>query len=397
MRPILILLFSLSAIRSIAQLNLVPNPDFEIFSACPTAGGQVGNASGWINANALGNADYYNACAPPLAYSVPYCGAYYSNFQFAYSGNGFIGLYNYSTQVPEVREYAQVNLNSPLVNGECYYIGFYANLSNWSAYGTNRLGCYLSTNAIYNPGPDYILNYNAQVTSFNNEIITDTLNWHLISGIFQAQGNEQYLTIGNFNHDASTDTIRITQLWDYHSYYYIEDVFVIPVNTIPGGMSAFAGNDVTIMPGDTTFIGQQISNLDCNWYVNGNLIASNTSGISVHPDSTTTYVVQQTLCGFTTTDTVVVTISPLGINQHTLAEEWGIQFSPNPSDGKVVLSKKTDADLGIKIVDETGKTVFADLFTGTKSELNLALENGIYFIQFFSEGKTMTRKIIIAR
>ena len=37
--------------RSIAQVNLVPNPSFESYTACPTTFGQIEYATKWFSPN----------------------------------------------------------------------------------------------------------------------------------------------------------------------------------------------------------------------------------------------------------------------------------------------------------------------------------------------------------
>lgn len=65
-------------------------------------------------------------------------------------------------------------------------------------------------------------------------IITDTMNWVLVKGSFDADSAYQYVMVGNFYDDAHTDTVSIptdtTNLgWLFFaSYYYIDDVCVSP-------------------------------------------------------------------------------------------------------------------------------------------------------------------------
>ena len=75
------------------------------------------------------------------------------------------------------------------------------------------------------------------------------------------RGGENYITIGNFNNDISTDTLTNNSSGQNEgSYYLIDDVSVISIDNIPGSMLAFAGNDATIsQEGDSVFIGQEIS------------------------------------------------------------------------------------------------------------------------------------------
>lgn len=401
MKKIIKVLFLLFVpIINFAQYNLVPNCSFENYSSCPTAGGQLYLATNWVNPSLWGDPDYYNACAPLL--SVPLCGGD-PCFQYAKNGNAYAGLYTYdATPQPDLREYIQTELLSPLINGKCYYIGFYANSANWIGFATNKLGAYLSQNAIVNSGGSFLLNYNSQIKSYNNKIIQDTLNWEFIGGIFQATNSEKYITIGNFNTDATTDTLTFNYnaVAPLYAYYYIDSVFVIPIDSMPNGMHAFAGNDITINLGDSTFIGQEISNLNCNWYQGASLIASNISGIYVNPLVTTTYVVHQTLCGNTTIDTVVVTVnSSVGIH-NSLIEDGNLTISPNPNNGflNIELSNKDFKKQNnvIKIFNVFGREIKEIKLQANKEKIDIQdLNNGIYYLQYLNGNKIeATRKII---
>jgi gliding motility-associated-like protein len=64
----------------------------------------------------------------------------------------------------------------------------------------------------------------------NDEIanpLTDKNNWTKFSGTYVATGTESYITIGNFNDNASTDTNFIGGGSYPGSYYYIDDVSIV--------------------------------------------------------------------------------------------------------------------------------------------------------------------------
>ena len=393
---IIVLFFST---ESIAQYNLVSNASFENYSSCPSASNQLTLSVSWINPTSAGSPDYFNSCSGLVG--VPYCcSTICPCFQYAKTGSAYAGLYPYSGTASNLREYIQTQFITPMTNGKCYYIGFYTNVANWCGLACNKLGAYLSNSAVNLVGPTFLLNYTSQVKSFNNIIIKDTLSWHLISGVFQAVNNEQFIAVGNFNNDATTDTLTFnsTALAPKYSYYFIDDVFVTPIDSILGGMPAFAGNNVTINAGDSTFIGQQISNLNCNWYNGTVQIASNTSGLYVKPVTNTTYVVVQTLCGNTTTASVVVTVLPAGTGINELEQLKNITVSPNPSTGKIFLYReKLFSDIEIKIYDVAGQLVFSDKFIGIKKELELNLENGLYFVELINKetNQRTVKKVII--
>src|ERR1051325_2803024 len=110
MKKILKYLFLLMSISVTAQ-NLVPNPSFENYSSCPTAGGQVYKAIGWSNCGQT--PDYCNACATAANFSVPYNGF---GYQPAATGNAYCDLWTYASN-QLYREFIGTFLIQPLVIG----------------------------------------------------------------------------------------------------------------------------------------------------------------------------------------------------------------------------------------------------------------------------------------
>jgi hypothetical protein len=57
--------------------------------------------------------------------------------------------------------------------------------------------------------------------------ITDTLNWTKISGIYTAEGGEEWITIGNFFNDDETTAIEfLGGEGSIVSYYALDDVSI---------------------------------------------------------------------------------------------------------------------------------------------------------------------------
>lgn len=377
-------------IKSHAQINLVQNYSFENYISCPTtAGSQVYFAAPWSGTN--NSTDYFNSCAPPYFFSVPYQSS--TSFQYARTGDAFAGLFMLNGYGGNYREYLQGQLSDTLVTSICYKITFFVNNSSYAKYAVNNFGVYLSTDTfttIWNPAP-----YTPQVLGFNNEIINDTLNWVEISGIYIANGGEKFISIGNFFDDANTDTLDTGNGTYSGAYYFIDDVSVISIDSIPGGMPAYAGADTNVILGDSVFIGQQISNLNCNWYdSNGVLIANNTSGIYVNPTISTYYVVEQNLCSNITYDTVNVTVLPTSINE--LFKENNVRIYPNPNNGSFTISHHLSGEnYNLEITDLMGKIVHRQLLETKNNATSInthQLANGIYFVTI--SGTDASEKIV---
>lgn len=232
---ILILLFICQEIK--AQINLVPNGDFELIDTCPNGFRQIYFASPWFQPvrNSThtviqsSSTEYFNSCSPslPLLVSNP---KNYAGYQYPHSGNGYIGFGFYSPSgipgiYPNIREYAEIKLSEPLIAGSKYRIEYYIVLSNSSKYAVNRFDAFLSVDSLLDSTNYTVINVNPQLSY--SGFITDTLNWQKISGSFTSIGGEIFLTIGNFHSDTLTDTLHIinsSSFFASNSYYYIDDV-----------------------------------------------------------------------------------------------------------------------------------------------------------------------------
>lgn len=212
------LLFSQSAF---SQFNLVPNCSFEDTLLCP---------SGWDNLSATpfwysptnGSPDYFNSCNSTEV-GVP---NNVLGFQWANTGNGYAGwLASYDSIDLNSREYLQVQLLSPLVAGQQYY--FIANLSKADSapLALKNIGVALTDSPI---GGNYVTPINFSPQIIYSQFLTDTISWFKLTGRLIANGGEQYLTIGYFNYNNSSDTLDLFEadLFHLQAYYFLDDVCV---------------------------------------------------------------------------------------------------------------------------------------------------------------------------
>ena len=82
--------FSLLAVRSFSQTNLVPNPSFEDTVTCPNNRGQITYATSWLNPT-IASPDYMNACNAGQV-GVP---SNYLGTQNAHTGNAYALIVTY--------------------------------------------------------------------------------------------------------------------------------------------------------------------------------------------------------------------------------------------------------------------------------------------------------------
>jgi len=211
---IILLIFTVSKAQ-----NLVSNPSFEVFSMCPNSGSQIEYAIPWTAATTNSSTDYYNSCSVGVS-GVPSN----SGFQYPRTGNAYAGLIFYHSS--ELREYLQVQLSIPLVQNKTYYVEFFTNLNSgiWNS-SCNNIAANFSILRPYTSTFGVLQQLTPHVVLTGNPIITDTLNWVLVSGCYTAQGGEEYLTIGNFFDNANTVVTGTTGI----AHYYIDDVSVVEI------------------------------------------------------------------------------------------------------------------------------------------------------------------------
>jgi type IX secretion system substrate protein len=232
-KPLLPFIFFLFFIFNVKGQNLVPNGDFEQYSACPTGLSQLDSALSWFNpfSNTLiSSPDYFNQCAGASALAgVPQNSIGYQN---ARSGFGYAGIHRFYRFLPNYREYIECTLTSPLIAGTCYYFEMYINLANSSIFNASDIGVYLSDTLVAGVTSPSWLTYIPQINNSAGNM-PDTLNWTLVSGYYTASGNESFLTIGNFKDDANTDTMTIYPGNPVESsYVFIDDVSLSPCTGI---------------------------------------------------------------------------------------------------------------------------------------------------------------------
>lgn len=222
-----ILLFTIYSSPSTVLLaqNLVPNPSFEQYTACPNFQCQIYRATGWQSFGYT--PDYFNACSLIQNYSVPQNGV---GYQYAATGNAYAGIGTYYS-TNNVREYIGIQLINSLTINQTYYVSFKANFTLFININcaTNKLGVLFSTvsyalDTLCSPTTLLLPQNNAQV--YDDSIITDTANWTLVSGSFVADSAYKYIIIGNFFDNAHTDTIMYNTTYPSVSYYFIDDIYV---------------------------------------------------------------------------------------------------------------------------------------------------------------------------
>ena len=394
-----------------AQVNYVLNPSLEIDTACPYAYDQIFFAKYWESLDTVYQSDsaayygefgpeYCNICATYFAISVPAAQQYY---QYPRTGNGMSQVQIFFDSLvtlpyPTYRDYLQGNLYKPLILGKSYCVTYYINLEEGSGYATNNIEAYLDDGTIDTIGY-YCGLPHTEVTPqiLETSIITDTLNWVKVQGTLISNGSERFITIGNFHNKEHTNYSAVTYPSGAGSpttWYLVDDVSVIESDNIP-----FAGNDTAIHTGDSAFLGPHEIALPYTWYVLGNATPIDSGGgMWVHPDSTTTYVLEQNLCGMLTYDTVKVTVG--SVNVGNMGSVENVKIYPNPAHNELSIGLTPALSGGegvcVRIFNMVGQEEIYEQIKSPQQKINIAaLRSGIYLVQIVaSDGSKKVMRVV---
>lgn len=242
----------LLGIISFHAQNLVPNPSFEDTVHCPNNANELYDTQYWINPTG-GTPDYFNACSTANTDAVHVPNNGYGS-QSAHTGVAYAGFYAFNKSFPNFyREYIQVALTSTLISNHKYIASFYLSLAEESQYADDNIGAYFSINQISSSNSNPLTTFTPQIQSKPAQLLSDKINWMLVSDTLTAQGGEQYITIGNFMKDSLSDTLFLGNSGGGNvTYYYIDDVSVIDVATMSIKQEIVSNNQLSVYPNPTS-------------------------------------------------------------------------------------------------------------------------------------------------
>lgn len=278
-----VLLITASCIIGVQAQELVPNGNFEQYSACPDYMSQIDRANGWSRPTE-GTSDYFNAClGVPFSESVPD-----NEFgdQPAHSGNGYAGFYCFysadGSDVPgdDDHEYVSHALETPLVPGETYTVEFFISLAEVSKYAVNDIGALLSVQKPHRDD-EFAITATPQVMNTSLDMLNDKDGWTRIHGCFMADSAYAYVTIGNFHEGPAIvyEEVPTDFPLTYYSYYYVDDV------SIQHLARPELGPDLSICEPTTISIQDPVPGAEYLW-------STGETGPNITVDTTGTYSVQ---------------------------------------------------------------------------------------------------------
>ncbi len=428
--------------------NLVFNGSFEIrdsvfqgsfnrYYSCPYAEGQgiinsynpqLPMAKGWgepagkyyfydqgYQYDYSSSSDFYHSCGNDTA-NIPPASPYgpgevgvpksrwLVGYQYPRTGDGFAGSVFYSNNTwyspIDYGEYIQSKLKSKLKKDTLYKCIFYVVRDNLCGTSIQAQGAYLNNNKIklsdlLNGIKDSTIT--PQVIN-NNGYINDTLNWTKIEGVFKANGDEEYITIGNFDVRKGLGQLIDPAFNLNHrdwAGYAIDDISLYPLSASVD--SARCGRDTTICLGNSIKLGRSEikpeykSEYSIEWYIkgdNGDSLFSYEEHPIVFPKSTTTYIVKMIDFKFDkTTDSITVSVVDC-------AEPTSLIVYPNPTYGTVKFKFNSPIPKGINIevYDIAGRLLKTQSFMQNYDSKEVQIEintfaTGMYFYSVIIDGE----------
>lgn len=215
--------------------NLVLNPSFEEHSSYKcfvNMGGFNQSITDWSIPN-HGSTDFFDSCSKDMGIKN------YNGFQKPKTGTTYVGMYFYTDK--NYREYVQGELSKTLIEGKIYKMSFYLSLADKSSYALKDIQvliteeklkpCYHSNSCEKAIKVSKVTEGEFKMFSNSEDIyFSDKVSWIEYTFEFEAEGYENFFSIGNFYRNPKTKKQNVLSDSPYFfSYYYIDDVSIEPL------------------------------------------------------------------------------------------------------------------------------------------------------------------------
>ncbi|MBA3706281.1 MAG: hypothetical protein H0W84_10415, partial [Bacteroidetes bacterium] len=286
--------------------QLILNPSFEVTTQPITLNNTVIPFSGspiqsWRGTDDTGAStpDYFN-----LQGVTPSPTSQYFYNSACMTGAGQVGVYTRAAGSGNAREYIQAQLINPLVAGRQYCFSMVVKsrqtssppappaniLTQCDGMGVwfHNIGL-IDINSMNGGqqflGPGSIINANAQIQNPSGNLIG--VACQTISGVFCAQGGENFIVIGNFRDNINTVMVGSGT----SNYMYIDDVSLKESCTNPLTASVIA-SPLSLCGGDCSNLSASVTGGNVPYTYTWQPGGQSTSAITVCPNSTATYTLQ---------------------------------------------------------------------------------------------------------
>lgn len=212
--------------------NLIENPSFERYLACPKNLGNLKDDLADWNIPTLGSTDYFHSCSEAMGTPKNFNGEQPADF-----GEGYVGLYLYAPD--DYREYLQAKLTGTLQKDSVYKVTFYVSLAERSDFAIKEFGLLFSENALQVNtrkvlSKMHLSKVKGDVSNYfeirYSDFYSDEEEWVKVEKEFKANGTENFLIIGNFKDNKRTHKFKTKRKATKGSYYYLDMVSILPKN-----------------------------------------------------------------------------------------------------------------------------------------------------------------------
>lgn len=254
LRPLVTIILLVNFSLCIGQ-NLIKNPSFEMHAECPKRMGNFNIDLPYWSTPTRGTTDYFNSCSKLMGVHDNFKGT-----QEPFHGKGYSGFYVIAPE--DYREYIQAEITRTLEKGKKYSVSFYVSLAEKSDYAIRDLGVLFAEKKISLNNKNYLSKsqiYSIEDNSFNfqeirgSKYLSNDKKWVKLSTEFIAQGNENFMILGNFDNNASTRRIDTKKDLQIGAYYYIDMVSLIGVDPVTTTVQEDYELDITHIFKDVLF------------------------------------------------------------------------------------------------------------------------------------------------
>jgi gliding motility-associated-like protein len=139
-------------------------------------------------------------------------------------GRSVMGASLWNRQIPDFREYISLELSEPLAVGETYTCSFYLANGRQAAgraggFGIAGVGVFFSEEKPLQQGSKPL----DAAPQFRVEEPVYSPDWTQIRFSFVAEGEHQFLTVGNFENDAMTQAVSFSEAAFPSAYYFFDN------------------------------------------------------------------------------------------------------------------------------------------------------------------------------
>jgi len=212
--------------------NFIIDGSFEDYQDCPDAFGSVriGGLKYWKATPPDCTPDYFHQCSKEFSPENNPCGKI-----MAQEGKGYLGLIVRVGESPEkntdelfYREHVQARLREPLKPRNRYIFTMYVSLSEYSCFALSKLGAYFSKYPV-------LVNDKLELRpQIQTDFIDTKQKWAKIVDTLIAEGDEQYITLGEFSSFSKKDIRKIDEKPEhkqrfsyYRAYYFFDNLSLI--------------------------------------------------------------------------------------------------------------------------------------------------------------------------